>query len=393
LEVSMSSRPRVLVPLALVLAPAALLAACGSRPAADPSLAPRAPPLAADRSREAGADTRDEPRNDSTSRVLAYVNGDVVTYRDLLVRIGPQLAVVEGEDAKAKLEHDELMTVLRERVLAHAARAAGVEVSRDDLEQDRRRRVREIERSGGTLEAYLNERGMTRREFDEQARSELAVDRFLLAAIGQGDGQVRVRAMTDTYVSPADCQRYYERNPSAFQQEAGARVRVFAVRSDLTASDRKAAVEAARLRAQAVRARLLAGEDPVPVFRELNRDTEEPDPADGLLQLRKGHSSAAEWIESFAFGEPRGTVGELTQKGTTWYVLYAEGAQEERRAPFEEVQNRVRQFLFQVRRQVAVYEVELALLEAAAVRPPAVKARLGEVLRAQRRKLAGEAGL
>src|SRR5512146_763198 len=99
---------------------AALIAAgCGS-PALMPDggaapAAPAAPPIAAEQARapkEAPQSDAPDPR--SPSRPMAYVEGEVITYREILQRHGPEIAQLESAADKARMEDRALIDLLRE---------------------------------------------------------------------------------------------------------------------------------------------------------------------------------------------------------------------------------------------------------------------------------------
>jgi len=321
-----------------------------------------------------------DPR--SPSRVIAYVEGEVVTYREILQRVGPELAQLESEQEKARMEDRALTGLLRERLLYRAAVDAGVHVTRDEIDERRANFVKQLARSGGTLEAWLHEHDMTRREFDETNRVQLIVDKYRRAAIGHSsDPSVRVRPTTDTYVSPEEVRKYYDRHPAKFQVSAGARYRMLIVKTDLEAPDRAAAVAAARAVAESAVARLQGGEDWVPVYRELNQAPPDPHQPDGLNLIERG--KAADWIEEFAFNSPKGAV-HLEPKGTTFYVLLAEGTRDEGIIPFEEAAPDVRRDLQQLRVAMAFLEVDLAVLDESSLQPEQMRAKLRETLRLDR---------
>jgi hypothetical protein len=336
------------------------------------------------------------PDAHSQSRVLAYVNGEVVNYRDVLLRVAPQLATVGTDEERRTLEERTLLEILRERLVHRAAKDAGIEITRDEIDKERARRIRELERNGGaTLSAYLAERGMTRREYDEQIIRELRMQRYLRAAMGLGgEGAVRVRAVTDTVPAPRELRAYYDRNPEKFHQPEVARVRVMTFGGDAEIADDDARSEDARKRAEAALARLRAGEDWVPVYREVNARAVEPDPSDGLKEIREKGASMARWIEEFAFTKERGTLSEKPErKGPTYVVLRAEGYSPARQLGFDEVHGRILDLLFQLKRGVAGYEVELSLLEEAAITPQETHDRLRDYLIRARRRIILEAGL
>lgn len=379
---------------------AACLAACGSTSADDGGAStgtPSAEPVTKLMNERATASPGVAVPTDerSMSRVLAYVNGEVVNYRDVLLRVGPQLAVVGTEEDRSMLEERALTDILRERIVDQAAREAGLDVGRDDLQKERLRRIREIEKNGGTLDAYLAERGMSAREFDEQVRRELRMSRYLRAAMGRGDGSARVRAVADTFVSPGESRAYYARNrtKAPFAVPDVARVRVLAVRADVSeAANREAALAQARSRAEAALARLRAGEDFVPVYRDLNRDAVEPDPSDGLREISV-RGKYQDWIEDFAFTQPRGTLSEILPKGNVFYVLRAEGFTPAHIRPYEECQDEIQQLLGRIKAVVGGLEVELALLEETAITPRERYDALRDYLVANRRRIVDETGL
>lgn len=378
---------------ARTIAVAAVLvtAGCGSaRQEHADDAAPSAPPIAQELASSPvttpSADALD-PR--SPSRVIAYVEGEVVTYREILQRVGPELSQLENAADKAKMEDRALTDLLRERLLYRAAVDAGVHATRDEIDEKRAKAVKELAKSGGTLEAWLHEHDMTRREFDETNRVRLIVEKFRRARIGHSnDPSVRVRPSADTYVLPADVRKYYDSHLEKFRESAGARYRMLIVKTDLDAPDRTAAVAAARAVAETAVSRLQAGEDWSPVYRELNQAPPDPRQPDGLALIERG--KAADWIEEFAFNSPKGTV-HLEAKGTSFYVLLAEGARDERIIPFEEAAEDIRGQLQGLRVAMAFLEVELEVLDESSLQPEAMRAKLRETLRLDRLAYLAEA--
>lgn len=372
----------------------AFAAGCGSAPV-DPDEAdpPSAPPIAAEMNKAAKSEKVDvvaDPR--SPNRVLGYVEGEVITYREVVQLIGPELAQLENPADKADRESRALLDLARERLLYRAATDAMVQATRDEVDAERAEFVKDLARNGGTLEAFLHEHEMSRREFDEMIRRQLIVGKFRRAAVGHSaDPHVRVRPVTDTYVAPEDVQKYYDRHPERFHEPATGRCRILAIKADLEAPDRVKAVADAKARAEAVLARLRGGEDWVPVYRETTAGAADPERLDGLTDVRRGEK--AEWIERFAFGSEQGTLSDVIQVGTTFYVLRAEGWHDERTIPFEEAAPRIRRELTELRSRLAWLEVELSVLDESSVQPDSLRARLRDMMRKTRLKLLADAGL
>lgn len=356
---------------------------------------PTAPKKAYDRwiaAKEPGAAAVSDAN--SPSRVLGYVEGEVVTYREVLQMVGPQLAQAETPAEKSEIEDRALIDIVRERMMYRTALDAQVGALREEIEERRALAVKDLAKNGGTLEAFLHDYDMTRREFDDVLKRQIILEKYRNAAIGRsGDPSVHVRPVTDTFVPPEEVRKYYDRHPEKFQQPASARCRMLTFKTDLEASDRQKAFADTQRRAAFAMSRLRAGEDWVPVFRAASEKTAEQDPLDGLMEIRKGDNHWADWIQDFAYNSTRGTLSEVIEKGTTCYVLRAEGAHEERTVPFEEVEASVRRDLTAVRSQLAWYEVQLSVLDESSIQPDTLRSRLRETLRRARQTLITSAGL
>ncbi len=357
-----------------------------------------APPLAAKMREEPGVPpppAAPRPADEKAgSRVLGYVNGEVVSQRDVLLAAESQLRVIDDPEARQTKEETTLYEILVQRLVDRAAREAGIDATRDEVDRVKSRQIRDIERSGGKLEAFLAERGITHREFDELVRRKIRGERWMVAAMGAGPAAgVPVRAHTETYVRPVELRDWYDANQPRFHQPATARFRRLAIRADLSAEDRDAAVAAAKSKAEAAWNRLRAGDDWVPVYREAIAGDGPDGPNadsladDGLIEIKTRGSVHAPWIEEFAFTKPKGELSEVTQKGVTFYVLRAEGVLPERQRPFDEVQDEIQERLLRVRRGMAYYEVCLWLVEQASIQPAELATRFREHLSASRRKL------
>ncbi|MCG3133915.1 MAG: hypothetical protein HMLKMBBP_01182 [Planctomycetes bacterium] len=374
----------------LVIAGAFAAGGCASAEPGDEGSASRDDPAPATTKilNDAAEQAPPQPRvvsSTSPSRVLGYVNGEVVTYRDVALRLPSRRVLSEDADL-ATLEKSTFYDILTERLVDQAAVESGIDLARDDMERIQANEVRRLERAGGKLDAYLAERDMTRREWEDVLRRRERARRYMSAAVGlSSSANVRVRARTDTWVRPTDVVAAYEANPERFKVPAVARVRKLTILSDLDAPDREAAVADARRKAEAALARLRAGEDWVPVFRDVTRNSPEPDPADGLIELTE-RGKAQPWIEEQAFDKPRGALSEILQKGPSFHILRSEGVTPARTIPFEEAQPRLEEELRGRKFDAAYYEVCLSLLEEATVRPQDVASGLREHLSAARRK-------
>jgi peptidyl-prolyl cis-trans isomerase C len=344
---------------------------------------PQATAIAFEQSQAAKDAPAPEATAPSRSDVLGYVEGEVITRREVQQLVAVELAQLEDPADRAKTEDQALLVIARRHMMYRAARDAGVTATRDEIDRQREDHVRELAKSGSTLEAYLHEHNQTRRELDEELRRDLVIGKFQAACSGVGrepGSDVRVRPWTFVDVTPEEVRKYYDDNPELFRFPELAKVRMLQVKTDLSASGRVAATETARQRAEAARARLAAGEDWSPVYREINEG--DHDPQDGLSEIPRG--KVADWIEEFAFAQPKGTLSPVIQRGTTFYVLLAEGSRPARTVPFEEVEAGIRRKIFNAKAQAALLEVELNVLDQSSIQPETLRQRVRDTLRRMR---------
>jgi hypothetical protein len=380
----------------LVSASLVLVAAgCGSTaPGEGETAAPTARPVAYELAQQAAkAPAPAAPaESKSSSRVLGYVEGEVVTLREVLQRAGPVLAQIEDPLEKERRQERAFLDLVGDRLLYRAAVDAGVTALRDEIDEKRDQLVRDLAKNGGTLDAYLHERDMTRREHDEMLKVGIVVEKYVYAAIGHGrDANVHVRPVTDTYVPPEDVAKYYERHPEKFKLPALAKCRLLKIATDLDAKDRERAVADARAKANGVLARLRGGEDWVPVYRSVAPAAGDPQRTDGLSEFPRG--KMAPWIEEFAFKSGKNALSDVIQNGTDFWILRAEGAHEERVMSFAEAEPGITRLLSNARFQTAFIEVELSVLDQSSVQPDSLRARLREYLREARSRVFADNGL
>jgi hypothetical protein len=365
-----------------LLLTAAALAACSSAPErtfrSPEEAAPALEREVAVEARNGPDEDGEKPRRNSSSRVLAHVNGEVVNYRDILLELGPEVTATIEPEERRELEQQELIRLVRDRVILQDAREYEVPVTRQEFEKSRDQRVKELEQNGGTIDAFLAEQGMSKQEWEQKIKDGIRIEKYMLARIGRsGDPAVRVPPLVDIYVSPGETRDFWDSHPELQRQPAMAKVRMFTLRPIRGSRDPAAADREVRRMAEEVRRRLTKGDDAAALWRELNEGVLEADPGEGLLEIQRGERAG--WIEEFAFGNDRGTVSEILQPGgfgTTCYVLRAAGHHEARAVPYEERQDEIRRQLGGLKWQAARYKIELLLLDKSTIDPSRVRRKV-----------------
>jgi hypothetical protein len=261
-------RPPLLV--LLLLAAGGALAGCSSDDDVRPSPIPPgyamllqqrggAPPRP--RRGEAGGDTLDE--------LLAVVDGEVLTRREVLRR----LRLPERPDPDRDVE-EEILQARKEwaqqRIVIGAARRAGLQIPESAVdkivEEQIQIRIKRYEEDSGqrlSRDDYLRNRGLTYAEFREQIKGAVIYE-FYLQKLLKGVGKP-TRPEVDWDVSPAEVRRIYYDHREAFDQKPGVRFALFQLRIERFETGERdifEAEEAAQEQAEALAAGYRQGQDP-----------------------------------------------------------------------------------------------------------------------------------
>jgi parvulin-like peptidyl-prolyl isomerase len=297
--------------------------------------------------------------------VLAWVNGDVITlseYREeerLMEQEVQRRYSGEERDKELRDRREALLLQLIDRkILVHYAEHYSRDLSdmADSLYDDFRERQKiETEEE---LEKMLRQEGMTPEDLKRQL-----IEMYAPAEV------VRYEVSSRISVGDREVQARYEADPSPFHVPAQATVREIV----LLAED-DAAKQARRSEAEAVRARLLAGEP----FAEVAKEVSEAGTADegGLLgTFQKGELSPA--VEEMAFGLPVGQVSEVREASYGFHIVMVEERKEAYVRSLDEVREELRD---RIEEERFATDLESFLLKARAASNWCVKPRYESLL-------------
>jgi parvulin-like peptidyl-prolyl isomerase len=272
--------------------------------------------------------------------VIARVNDYLLTVEEVEERLA-RLEREAGLSFTGKpLERRELQrAIVRElvdrKLLLSEARARGVVVRNEELEEERGRRYPGL--SGADLEEVLRKAGLTQARLDQFLREELTLTR-LVEGISQ-------EAVTDADVAAA-----YREDREAMRMPETVTIR------QITLPLKEDAVR--------VRRRLLAGEDPAALAREHSQGPQgeqkgEPE------SFRRGELPME--LEEWAFALHAGQVSQIIESPFGFHVLKVEGHAPERTLTPEEAGKGIRRRLGEERREAAVKKLLEHLAERAAI--------------------------
>lgn len=334
------------------------------------------------------------------ARVLARVNGRVLTLREVRHAMGPAYdQYLDRREDLARFVQARVKDLVIRRLAIEEARRIGFTVDDEDLERETERAERAAAEAGTTLAQTIRDLGMTRREWDDRTRDDILFQRALYYFTGQFPGRFydedRFRPAVDFFVRPGEIRAYGEkhREELGILRPAQATLRVLDLRKDSFRGPGATEEEAWRLCGRAVDAveeRLRAGESFADLARELSAGPEAP--TGGLVGpfLREGPLRAEyrEW--AFREGRAEGDVSQRLRLPSGYVLLYMERLEPERVRPIEEWAPEARERLLNLKKTIAWNEVQIALLEEAAVSPRDLRDGLLSGLRSSTRRVREE---
>lgn len=363
---------------------------------------PGAPPIVATGdpkgggSEGAGAAAPDPWFNDA--RWLARVSGRAITLREIKYRLGGTYdRLLADREQLRQLVDLKLQDLVVERLLEEEAKRVGIGVPEDVFEGEVAEWERQAAARRTTLEQSIREQGRTRREWEQDLRSRLLVQRFIYLATGRYGDVPRefYRLHVDPYVSPEEIRAYGERHPEESSVPEKAVVRMIDLRpDDFSEGGRLSEDEAWEACGKAMdraEARVHSGEDFGKVAGEVSKG--EGSDREGLLEPFDRRSQRPRAIVDWAFREDvkQGGLSPRVRLPSGYMLLRLESRTEAHRAPIEEWGAKARERLLGIRREIAFQGVVRRLVEAASIAPETLQKAILADCREQVRKLEAEA--
>jgi len=291
------------------------------------------------------------PPSQNVNPVLMKVNGEPIYAAEvsmLLQQMGPAMGVQPGSAPNEEMINQAAQQLVQQKLLAQEARRQDIEPNapRIDAFMDQM-----AQQAGGreALDASLKQGGLSvdsmRGMIEEMDLARQLVGEKIPAGI----------EVTDT-----ELKEYHDANPEAFVEPPTVRTRhiLFTVAQDAD----EAAVEAARSKAEAARARALEGEDFADLAKELSQGPSAS--RGGDIGFAPADRLDAAYAEA-AFALKVGEISKVVRSSFGFHVIKAEEKKEGGERSLDEASEQLRQFLKGQKAQQQVAELLKSLTEAA----------------------------
>jgi parvulin-like peptidyl-prolyl isomerase len=260
--------------------------------------------------------------NASTDAIIAIVNDDVITLKDLrqfMASIASQLRVEnksreEIQQIMADYEQKGLDKLIEDKLVLAAANEKGIEV-RDDIVDKRIQEIKDRYPSEDYFIKALNTEGMTVGDLRQKLLDQLKVKYEI-------DMEVRDKI----FVNPQDVTAYYNDHLKDFNRKPSVNLQSIFV------SFEKHNKQEAQSLSDEARSRLLAGEDFDKVFQKYSD-------ASSVGEIEKGQMVAN--VENVVFNLKMGEVSGPVEVENGIYVFKVIGILEGRQQALDEVRDRI----------------------------------------------------
>lgn len=239
-------------------------------------------------------------------RIVAIVNDDVITARDLQAQASQLLQEANAPHPSTDQEHEQLRRaaleqLIERQLIVQEATRRGVKVSPEDVAK----RLDEIRRQAATPEAYdamLAEAGLTEEQFKSKLREQLLVQRAI-------EYQIRPKIqVSPTEIAKASSQSEASEAPGEEADALHLLVRVSEQRPEA----------AAKKLVEQLHQRLAGGEEFEPIAREYS---ESPDAQEGGRMGWVRHGELLPELDAALFALSPGQLSESVQTHLGFHLL------------------------------------------------------------------------
>jgi len=271
-------------------------------------------------------------------KVVAVVNDDVITQRELDIELAPILgqyiAAYQDQELAQMMEearHEVLYQMIEERLLVEEAKQKEIEVSEGEVDGKLARIRKNFATDQEFMDALAKE-GLTLRDLRQKFREQIMVAKLV-------DREVRARIN----ISPQDVSSYYQLHFAEFREPEKVRVKNILIRVE---GDNEEYWTRARSQAEGLSNRLKEGSR----FEDLAREYSQGSDADtgGDMGLIERGQMLAE-IDEVIFDLKAGEVSEPVRTNLGYHVFKVEEKLAARQKEFSEAQDEIKEILFKER--------------------------------------------
>ncbi|MDD5217203.1 MAG: peptidylprolyl isomerase [Candidatus Omnitrophica bacterium] len=281
-------------------------------------------------------------------RVVAVVNDDAITQSELDVLMRPIYEQLrqefQGEELfrrMVEVRRKLLNQIIEDRLVYQAAKAENIEADEAEI-NEMMTEFRNRFKSDEEMDGALKEQGLNRESIRDRLRRQSIVRTL-------HDREVRSKVV----VSPVEVEEYYKTHPEDFTEKEQIRIRSITIKKSDEARAKGLKDEKAWEQIQALRKRILKGED----FGELAaRYSEDVHASEGGIGGWVDRGEMIPAIDEAIFKLKNGEVSEVIETAMGYHIFKVEETKEGHHLTLEESREKIFGYLFHQKSQARFNE-------------------------------------
>jgi peptidyl-prolyl cis-trans isomerase C len=265
---------------------------------------------------------------------VASVNGTVIsqTQFDSALAYQQEIAAMNKmtitDEQMAELKYQLLQNLIGTELLYQESQKSGVKVEEKEINESYETQKQKAQfKTDAEFEAALKQSKKTMTSYRAEIKQGLAIDHF-----------VKTKFTDTTAVSDSEAKKYYDDNPSYFQQPAQARVSHIMIKIDSKADQAKK--DEARKKIEQALKRVKGGEDFATVAKEVSEDTGSKNNGGDLNYLYKGQTGSKAF-EDAAFSLKTGDISDIVTSDTGYHIIKVTDKKDAKKISYEEAKNNI----------------------------------------------------
>lgn len=262
---------------------------------------------------------------------VASVNGTAISQElfDNALSYQKEIASMQGmsitDEQMAELKYELLQSLIGTELLYQESQKSGIKVDEKEVESTYQSNKQKAKfTTDAEFEEALKKSKKSMATYRAEIKQGLAIDHF-----------VKGKFTEKTTVSDSEAKKYYNDNPSYFQQPA--QVRISHIMIGVASSADQTKKDEAKKKIEQVLKRLKAGEDFAAVAKEVSEDANSKNNGGDLNYFSKGQLPQS--IENAAFALKTGDISDIVNSDSGYHIIKVTDKKDSTKIGYEDVKN------------------------------------------------------
>jgi peptidyl-prolyl cis-trans isomerase C len=263
---------------------------------------------------------------------VALVNGKAIRQDqfDNALAYQKQIAAENGATISyeqiPQLKYELLQSLIGTELLYQESQKQGIKVEEKEINEAYEAQKQKAQfKTDAEFEAALKQTNKTIASYKAEIKQGLANDHF-----------VKNKFTDNTVISDSEAKKYYDDNPSYFQQPAKVRVSHIMIRVDSNADQSKK--DEAKIKIEQVMKRLKAGENFAALAKEVSEDMNSKKNGGDLDYFSKGQIGS-QTFEDAAFALKKDEISNIVETNAGYHIMKLTDKTDAKKVSFEEAKN------------------------------------------------------